>query len=111
MGKTKLVRDHRFELLGDNHNSKSGNKNRNNLILDGDSDGETPSSSSLVERADFTLRLSFAERTDAGQYECQVSTDPKISKVFSLNVVGEKPDKFTLCNEVRYNLLLISQYA
>ena len=27
---------------------------------------------------------------DAGKYECQVSTQPKMSKTYSLNVVGEQ---------------------
>ncbi|XP_023340316.1 protein amalgam [Eurytemora carolleeae] len=36
---------------------------------------------------DFTLRLKFTSATDAGKFECQVSTNPKISQVFSLKVV------------------------
>jgi len=38
---------------------------------------------------DFTLRLKFTSATDAGKFECQVSTNPKISQVFSLKVVGK----------------------
>ena len=38
---------------------------------------------------DFRLRLSFTDAVDGGGYECQISTVPKISKVFALDVVGE----------------------
>ena len=37
----------------------------------------------------YTLRLMFSQATDAGKFECQVSTNPKISKTFSLTVVGK----------------------
>jgi len=37
----------------------------------------------------WTLKLRYAGAADAGKYECQVSSKPKISKTFSLRVVGE----------------------
>ena len=38
---------------------------------------------------DWTLRLRLAKEQDAGGFECQISTSPKLSKIFTLNVVGE----------------------
>ena len=32
----------------------------------------------------------YVSAADAGKYECQVSTQPKMSKTYSLNVVGEQ---------------------
>jgi len=37
----------------------------------------------------WTLKLRYAGAEDAGKYECQVSTVPKISRTFSLRVVGK----------------------
>ncbi|XP_063870241.1 hemicentin-1-like [Scylla paramamosain] len=36
---------------------------------------------------DWTLRIDSAQRADSGVYECQVSTDPKMSRPFHLQVV------------------------
>ncbi|XP_068212786.1 protein amalgam-like isoform X2 [Palaemon carinicauda] len=36
---------------------------------------------------DWTLRISSAQVSDSGTYECQVSTEPKISRSFKLQVV------------------------
>ena len=33
--------------------------------------------------------LRYVQRRDAGLYECQVSTEPKLSHIFRLNVVGK----------------------
>jgi len=38
-------------------------------------------------RGQNTLKLKFTNATDAGTFECQVSTNPKISQVFKLTVV------------------------
>ena len=38
---------------------------------------------------DWTLRIASAQVSDSGSYECQVSTEPKISKAFELQVVGK----------------------
>lgn len=37
----------------------------------------------------WTLRIDFAQKSDSGSYECQISTEPKISKAFMLHVVGK----------------------
>ena len=37
--------------------------------------------------------MKFTNASDAGDFECQVSTNPKISQVFKLTVVGEKKSK------------------
>jgi len=44
----------------------------------------------LVESTDtWTLQVKYVQARDAGQYECQVSTEPKMSTFITLNVVGE----------------------
>lgn len=37
----------------------------------------------------WTLQIKFPQERDAGIYECQVNTEPKMSLAFQLNVVGE----------------------
>ena len=37
----------------------------------------------------WTLKLKYVAARDAGRFECQVSTVPKISQTYSLKVVGE----------------------
>lgn len=37
----------------------------------------------------WTLLIKFAQPRDAGVYECQVNTEPKMSLAFQLNVVGK----------------------
>lgn len=44
----------------------------------------------LVEATDtWTLQVKYVQARDAGQYECQVSTEPKMSHFITLNVVGK----------------------
>jgi len=38
-------------------------------------------------RGQNTLKLKFTNASDAGNFECQVSTNPKISQIFNLNVI------------------------
>lgn len=40
---------------------------------------------------DWVLKITYPQTRDSGIYECQVSTEPKISKFYTLNVVGESP--------------------
>ncbi|XP_030756140.1 hemicentin-2-like isoform X1 [Sitophilus oryzae] len=45
----------------------------------------------LVESTDtWTLQVKYVQARDAGQYECQVSTEPKMSHFITLNVVVPK---------------------
>ncbi|MCL4129233.1 UNVERIFIED_CONTAM: hypothetical protein GTU68_007417 [Idotea baltica] len=37
----------------------------------------------------WMLIIKYVQERDAGQYECQVSTEPKMSQLFNLRVVGE----------------------
>lgn len=37
----------------------------------------------------WTLQIKSPQERDSGVYECQVSTEPKMSLNYSLNVVGE----------------------
>ncbi|XP_050314883.1 hemicentin-2-like isoform X2 [Anthonomus grandis grandis] len=55
----------------------------------------------LVESTEtWTLQVKYVQARDAGQYECQVSTEPKMSHFITLNVVVPKieivgePDRF-----------------
>lgn len=43
---------------------------------------------------EWTLRITSPQPRDSGTYECQVSTEPKISQTFRLNVVGKSRNKF-----------------
>ncbi|XP_013142504.1 PREDICTED: lachesin-like, partial [Papilio polytes] len=44
----------------------------------------------LVEATDtWTLQVKYVQARDAGLYECQVGTEPKMSHFVQLNVVGE----------------------
>nr|XP_029719336.1 uncharacterized protein LOC115261579 [Aedes albopictus] len=38
---------------------------------------------------EWTLRITSPQPRDSGTYECQVSTEPKISQAFRLSVVGK----------------------
>lgn len=38
---------------------------------------------------EWTLKVTSPQTRDSGTYECQVSTEPKISQAFKLNVVGK----------------------
>lgn len=50
------------------------------------------SSSSVTDSSltDWVLQIKFVQPRDAGIYECQVSTEPRISENFHLNVVGKQ---------------------
>ena len=37
----------------------------------------------------WTMRIQFATKEDKGDYECQISTSPKLSKIFKLNVISK----------------------
>ena len=39
-------------------------------------------------RGQNTLKLKFTNASDAGNFDCQVSTNPKISQIFKLNIIG-----------------------
>lgn len=43
---------------------------------------------------EWTLRITSPQPRDSGTYECQVSTEPKISQTFRLNVVGKSSNNF-----------------
>ena len=45
---------------------------------------------------EWTLKVSSPQVRDSGTYECQVSTEPKISQAFRLNVVGKLLNCFYL---------------
>ena len=38
---------------------------------------------------DWDLRIEYVQKRDAGVYECQVNTEPKINMAFFLEVEGE----------------------
>lgn len=44
----------------------------------------------FVETQDtWTLQVKYVQARDEGDYECQISTEPKLSHIVKLNVVGE----------------------
>lgn len=42
----------------------------------------------------WNLIINYAQERDAGGYECQVSTEPKMSQFFNLRVVGKLQNVF-----------------
>lgn len=38
----------------------------------------------------WTLQVKYVQARDEGEYECQISTDPKKSHIIKLNIVGER---------------------
>jgi hypothetical protein len=38
---------------------------------------------------EWSLRITSPQPRDSGVYECQVSTEPKMSQSFKLNVIGK----------------------
>ncbi|GAB6032420.1 hypothetical protein CHUAL_011058 [Chamberlinius hualienensis] len=44
----------------------------------------------LANTEDWTLQIRYTQQRDAGIYECQVSTEPKLNLLISLNVVVPK---------------------
>ena len=43
----------------------------------------------FVEHSDtWTLQIKYVQAKDEGEYECQISTEPKMSHIIKLNVVG-----------------------
>lgn len=56
---------------------------------------------------EWTLRISSPQPRDSGTYECQVSTEPKISQGFRLNVVGEYAVYVCVCAWVCELLLCV----
>lgn len=63
----------------------------------------------LVEATDtWTLQVKYVQARDAGQYECQVSTEPKMSHFITLNVVGKYSSKInqTIQNNNKFITLL-----
>ena len=47
--------------------------------------------------SEWTLRIRSAQVKDAGLYECQVSTEPKISRIYRLHVVGNFQSNYFAC--------------
>lgn len=42
----------------------------------------------------WTLQVKYVQARDEGEYECQISTDPKKSHIIKLNIVGESSENF-----------------
>lgn len=40
---------------------------------------------------DWDLKIDYVQPRDAGVYECQINTEPKINMAVMLNVEGEDP--------------------
>ena len=78
IGDVRFVDDARFELLRE--------RSKNSIGLNGNLDNGRPHS---LARGDWTLKVRFVEAADEGDFECQLSTSPKLSKTFRINVVGE----------------------
>ena len=78
IGDVRFVDDSRFELIrggrsGGSRTTADGNGRRGGRGFAGD----------------WTLKVRFVQADDAGDFECQLSTSPKLSKTFRINVVGK----------------------
>lgn len=50
----------------------------------------------FVDASDtWTLQVKYVQARDEGEYECQISTDPKKSHIIKLNIVGEIAKKIS----------------
>lgn len=45
----------------------------------------------------WTLQVKYVQARDEGEYECQISTDPKKSHIIKLNIVGELRSNCIIC--------------
>ena len=85
IGDVRFVDDSRFELL-------RGRNDRERFDDDDDSVGSIDHDQrrrSSFFAGDWTLKVRFVQAEDEGDFECQLSTSPKLSKTFRINVVGE----------------------
>lgn len=55
---------------------------------------------------EWTLKISSPQTRDTGTYECQVSTEPKISQEYKLNVVGE----FLFLSTLYLNIFILKKF-
>lgn len=78
IGDVRFVDDSRFELLR--------GRNRSDRVRFGMEDNGSRRS---YFPGDWTLKVRFVQAEDEGDFECQLSTSPKLSKTFRINVVGE----------------------
>lgn len=69
----------------------------------GDSDPNGTGSNANSANAPWTLQIKYVQARDAGLYECQISSEPKISARVYLHVVG----KFEQAKSHTHNLLHI----
>ena len=83
IGDVRFVDDARFELLRER--SKNIGHGLDRVNNGGNLDGRPHS----LAKGDWTLKVRFVEAEDEGDFECQLSTSPKLSKTFRINVVGE----------------------
>ena len=69
IGNKKFVHDNRFDLF-------TGNEDQEDFYT-------------IKRGVNLILRLRRVKAVDEGTFECQISTEPKLSKIFTLNVIGE----------------------
>ena len=69
IGRTKFIDDDRFDLLPGNEGQADLSTSRGGV--------------------DAILRVRRVKDVDQGNFECQISTEPKLSKIFTLNVIGK----------------------
>lgn len=77
MGSTVYSNDRRVQVVHPNRTESSRNNNRD----------------------DWLLHIHQAQPSDSGIYECQINTEPKRSKAYVLNVVGELKFMLTFIKE------------
>ena len=60
-----------------------------------------------LSRGEWELRITDIHHSDAGNYECQINTNPLLSHTITLSVVGKKmPKKFNCFNFLYFQNLI-----
>lgn len=65
----------------------------------------------MGSKVEWTLRLEKAKAADQGEFECQLSTSPKLSKIFRLNVVGKWSETGYVLKECQLQTNFRQQFA
>lgn len=83
IGDVRFVDDARFELLRERSKNIGHGHGLDRVNNGGNLDGRPHS----LAKGDWTLKVRFVEAEDERDFECQLSTSPKLSKTFRINVV------------------------
>lgn len=78
-----------FQFRNENRQSSSSVQQPQHDSGSQTNDASSTASVSSAVAGPWTLQIKYVQARDAGLYECQISTEPKISARVYLHVVGE----------------------